>query len=301
MLNTPILFIIFNRPKQTKILFEAIRQIQPKYLFVAADGARENNTNDEINSTECREIVKTIDWDCEVQYLFREKNLGCKLAVSGAINWFFENVEQGIILEDDCLPNTSFFSFCEELLLKYKNNQQVMHIGGTNFQARKMQAADSYYFSKIVHVWGWATWKRAWQLYDIEMNNFSPTLLQQWFQQYQFPQTSFSYWLEAFTKSKNNLINTWDYQWTYNVWKNNGICITPTVNLVSNIGFDDNATHTSTQANQYASLPVFEIRVLHHPNSIAINFEADNFIFNSWYRKRNIRERIIKRIKKIIN
>jgi len=132
------------------------------------------------------------------------------------------------------------------------------------------------------------------------MNNYTPELLQIWFQQYQFPQTSFSYWLDAFTKTKNNLINTWDYQWVFCIWKNNGTCITPNVNLVSNIGFDDNATHTSVQANQYANLPVFDISELYHPNINTINFKADNYIFNYWYRKRSFAERIFSRIKKII-
>lgn len=301
MFNTPILFIIFNRPKQTRIVFDVIRQIQPKYLFVAADGPRANNDTDQLNCTECRKIVETIDWDCEVQFLFREENAGCRLAVSGAISWFFNNIEQGIILEDDCLPNKSFFYFCEELLLKYKEDSRIMHIGGANFQAEQMCGFNSYYFSKIVHVWGWASWKRAWNVYDIEMRGFSANLLRQWFKQNSFPKTSFSYWLDALTKTKNNLIDTWDYQWAYSIWKNKGICITPTVNLISNIGFDNNATHTSGNSNAYANLPVFDIIEIHHPEQIEINKTADNYIFNTWYRKRNLIERILRRIKNLFD
>jgi hypothetical protein len=171
--DTPILFLIFNRPDTTQKVFNEIRKIKPRQLFVAADGPREDHPEDKEKCEQTRKIIDQVDWDCEVKTLFRDKNLGCKHAVSGAINWFFKNVEQGIILEDDCLPDQSFFGFCQELLNKYKNNKQIFNISGNNFQDGMWRGDGSYYFSKYFHCWGWATWADRWQNYfDIKMKNY---------------------------------------------------------------------------------------------------------------------------------
>jgi len=171
--NTPILFLVFNRPNTTQRVFNVIRQVKPKQLFVAADGPRRDKGADEEKCEATREIVKQIDWDCEVKTLFREENLGCGKAVSSAITWFFENVEEGIILEDDCLPNLDFFGYCEELLDRYRDNREVMFIGGDNFQKGKKWGDASYYFSAYNHVWGWATWKRTWDIYDFKLDSIN--------------------------------------------------------------------------------------------------------------------------------
>jgi hypothetical protein len=159
-LNTPILFIIFNRPESTSEVFDVIKKHKPHNLFLAADGPR-GSKEGEANLCELTRklVLENIDWDCNLTTLFRDENLGCKVAVSTAITWFFNNVEQGIILEDDCVPSTTFFSFCEAMLNKYRNDESVMHIGGTNFLDDKIAIHDSYYFSKMVHIWGWATWR----------------------------------------------------------------------------------------------------------------------------------------------
>ena len=170
--NTPILFLIFNRPDTTFKVFEEIRKIKPAKLYIAADGPRPNVIGEEEKCTASRNIIKQVDWDCDVKTLFREKNLGCKIAVSSAISWFFENVEEGIILEDDTFPTQSFFWFCQELLDFYRNDSRIMHISGNNFQLGKIRGEGSYYFSKYNHIWGWATWKRAWRFYDVSLNTF---------------------------------------------------------------------------------------------------------------------------------
>lgn len=167
--NVPILFIIFNRPETTKAVFHEIRKNQPFQLFVAADGPRREIFEDIENCRKVREIIQLIDWECNVQTLFRDENLGCKIAVSSAIDWFFSQVDEGIILEDDCLPDQSFFPFCQELLEKYRYDAKIMMIGGSNFQFNKNKFEYSYYFSRYFHIWGWASWKRAWQFYDVEM------------------------------------------------------------------------------------------------------------------------------------
>jgi hypothetical protein len=159
-LNTAVLFLVFNRLDTTKQVFEAIRQAEPPRLYVAADGARANKEGEADKAQAVRDyIMQNIDWEYEVKTLFQEENLGCKYAVSGAIDWFFENEEMGIILEDDCLPSQSFFWYCEELLKKYKDNTRVWHIGGTNTEIISKDILSSFYFSQLNNIWGWATWK----------------------------------------------------------------------------------------------------------------------------------------------
>ena len=169
MFQTPILFLIFNRPDTTKLVFESIKRIKPAKLYIAADGARKHKVGEDLLCKETRSIIDLIDWECEIKTLLRTENLGCKIAVSSAIDWFFENEEQGIILEDDCLPNESFFNFCEQLLNQFKENKEIMHISGNNFQDGITRGDGSFYFSKYNHIWGWATWKRAWKLYNVKL------------------------------------------------------------------------------------------------------------------------------------
>jgi hypothetical protein len=300
VLKTPILFIIFNRPFETKRVFDSIRKAKPKELYVAADGPRLNNIKDIENSKLTREIVKNIDWHCNVNYLFREDNLGCKVAVSNAINWFFENVEEGIIIEDDCLPNDSFYKFCSILLEKYRLDIEVMHIGGTNFQNHNSDSNDSYYFSRITHVWGWATWKSAWKKYDQLLIDFNETNLKNIFKKNKFNRESFTYFLKAFKNVKENKLDTWDYQWTYTVWKENGLAIIPNVNLVSNIGFNTNSTHTIDGGEIYGNLKTNNFEKIVHPILKEVNINADNYTFEKWFVKRPLVNRLINKIYKIL-
>ena len=170
--NTSILFLIFNRPEETKRVFESIKEAKPSKLYLASDGPRSHVIDEEKIVSEVKlNVLNAIDWDCEVKTLFREKNLGCKIAVSEAISWFFDHEDQGIILEDDCLPSQSFYRFCEELLNIYKNDLRIWHISGDNFQNGIARSEESYYYSKFSHVWGWATWKDRWQHYDVMMKS----------------------------------------------------------------------------------------------------------------------------------
>jgi hypothetical protein len=236
MLDTPVLFIVFNRPDTTKKVFESIRSIKPRQLFIAADGPRNNNENDEIKCRQVKDIVAGIDWECSVKTLFREENLGCGRAVSGAIDWFFSQVEEGIILEDDTLPDPSFFHFCSFLLKKYRETEEVMHIGGCNFDFfNETKNTQPYFFSNIIHIWGWATWKRSWIKYDFSMTGFSD--------EKKDLQCS-PVFLDLFQKVFAHEIDTWDYQWMYAVLRAQGKAIIPSVNVVQNIGFGQNATHT---------------------------------------------------------
>ncbi len=273
--DTPILFIIFNRPLQTATTFEAIRAMRPTRLFVAADGVREGHEGDAVNCLQCREIVQQIDWDCKVEYLFREKNLGCKHAVVGAITWFFEQVEMGIILEDDCLAEKGFFNFCEILLNHYATDENIMHIGGTNFQEHNNLLHQSYYFSRVPHVWGWASWSRAWTKYNMSIPDFSVGKLKKIFGDFHFPSVSFNYWKHVLTQVQQNKLDTWDYQWTYTIWKNKGMVITPEINMISNIGFGPTAAHTTETESPYANMPIFNMEHVTHPSAVTVDHQKD--------------------------
>lgn len=275
-LDTPILFIIFNRPDVTRTVFSRIREVKPRQLFVAADGPRAGNAYDEIKCEETRVIISEVDWDCEVKTLFRQENLGCGRGVSQAITWFFNEVEQGIVLEDDCLPDLTFFTYCEALLEHYKNTPEVMHIGGVNFQQGLRRGDASYYFSAISHVWGWAGWRRAWQKYNFDVEGLDAFISENKVVRYTDNPVVARHWLKIFREMESHLVDTWDYQWTYTVMNNGGVSIIPNVNLVSNIGFGGDATHTTETVSQYANNPVQAMPFpLKHPKEIRINRAAD--------------------------
>ncbi len=281
--QTPILFLIFNRPNTTALVFQRIRAIKPKYLFVAADGPRLSKLGEAELCEQARKMVlDNIDWDCELKTRFLEKNLGCKMAVSSAITWFYKNVEEGIILEDDCLPDLSFFYFCEELLNYYRNNERIMHIGGANFQDGRQRGDGSYYFSQINHIWGWATWRRAWNKYDVELSSF-PQYLENKLSCNFVNSYMKKFWTRRFKLAYENKIDTWDIHWQYAMITNNGLAIIPNKNLISNIGFDTMATHTVHEFNPLANIPLSSLDIAVHPSRMQANYEADIYSFRKYF------------------
>lgn len=296
-MNTPpILFLIFNRPDVTQRVFDAIREARPKELFVAADGPRTNKTGEVEKCEACRKIIEQVDWDCEVKTLFRNENLGCKKAVSSAITWFFDHVDKGVILEDDCLPSSSFFHYCDELLNKYEQVDAVKSISGsTHIPTEALQKTnDSYYFSNYFHCWGWASWRRAWASYDMEMKNWPAFKKSKQFNQRNFWEARF--YERVFDKTFVGKIDTWDYQMQLNVWSHNGLCLLPTKNMVSNIGFGEGATHTissddeeSNKAREQMSFP------LQHPGKMEARKQFDKF-----EQKKNVRSQIIYWLKSLV-
>ena len=248
MFNTPILFLIFNRPKCTEIVFNTIRNIQPKKLYIAADGPRDNFPEDIFKCKITRKIALNIDWACKVHTRFRENNLGCGRAISDAISWFFKQEESGIILEDDCVPCESFFLFCKELLEKYKDHERIMHINGNNFNVPiskffKNRNLYSYYFGSFAQVWGWASWRRAWEKYDYNISSWKNKKMRRTLFN-RFP--NIGTYLEralCFDMVYRGTSDIWDYQWQYAVLANEGFVIIPTNNLVSNIGYGSDSTH----------------------------------------------------------
>ena len=299
MLKTSVLFLIFNRPDTTFKVFEQIRAIKPERLYIAADGPRPNINSDNENCKLARSVVNLIDWDCQVKTLFRESNLGCGKGVSDAITWFFNQVDEGIILEDDCLPDNSFFIFCEQMLGHYRNNQEIMHIGGVNYQDAKKKYSGTYYFSSIAHVWGWATWKRAWNKFSFDINGLDDFKKSKKINYYYQDTKIIEYWYNVFERMSRHEIDTWDYQWTYSIWQNNGLCIIPNTNLVSNIGFEGTHADGPSKSTGKATHPIHSI---HHPDVIKQDEEADIFTFYQYYYQVKPSVPLLKRIlRRIVN
>jgi hypothetical protein len=271
-LETPILFLIFNRPDTTYKVFESIAQQQPSKLYIAADGPRSSKVGEDLLCQNTRKIVSKIDWPCEVKTLFRDQNLGCRQAISGAIDWFFDHEEEGIILEDDCLPHPDFYRFCVSMLERYRQEERVMHITGDNFQGGLKHGNASYYFSGYAHIWGWATWKRAWRLYNVNMTyEEASEIIDKHFKNY-FEK---KYWKIVAQKVKSGEFNTWDYQWAFTLWKYNGLAIIPNNNLVSNIGFGESSTHLVDENHIFSNLKFSPLGELTFNDEIKINEKAD--------------------------
>lgn len=276
-LTTPVALIIFNRPDTARRVWEIIRQVKPPKLLVVADGARENHPTDRQNCAETRALVEQVDWDCEVLTNFSDRNLGCRQRVASGLDWVFARVPEAIVLEDDCLPHLSFFRFCEELLTKYRDDRRVMHIGGNNFQPLKGRTDDSYYFSRYNHCWGWASWRRAWQYYDVDMKLWSFVRDGNWLEDILQDRDAVKEWNRNFQKISDRITDSWDYQWTFACWLQHGLSILPNVNLVSNIGFSKEATHTYRK-NLFAEIPVRSMEFpLKHPVTMIRSHQADRF------------------------
>ena len=289
MFKTPILFLIFNRPDLTSKVFEQIRKIKPAKLFIAADGPR--NQEESKLCEQARKIIEEVDWNCEVKTLFRDKNLGLRKAVTGALDWFFENVEQGIILEDDCLANESFFKFCEIMLNHYKNNEKIMHIAGSNFQDSNWHSDGSYYFSQIsAQCWGWATWRRAWEFNRPQMEGFDEFLSSNKLENL-FNDTRFiEFWKNYYSSAYEAKINSWNAVWSYSIVSNNGLCVIPNKNLVSNIGFGEEASNCVNNENPLANLEIKDFNKLIEPSKIEPINEADYYIINKYHYPEPIKE-----------
>jgi len=278
--QSAVLFLIFNRPETTAKVFEQIRVAQPTRLYVAADAPRPGNNDDIIFCEQARSIIENIDWQCEVKTLFKEENCGCKDAVSSAISWFFENEEEGIILEDDCLPASSFFKFCDILLEKYRDDTRIRHITGCNLQEGKKWGDASYYFSNRTHVWGWASWRRVWDDYDIKLDRYNTLEIKEKLLNIYFDPLIADSWTNIFKDVKAGKVNSWAYPLDFINFFNNGLVIIPNENLVSNIGYGAGATNTMAEEHEFSNVPLAEIDEITHPVFFVPEKQADTFIMN---------------------
>lgn len=275
---TPVAFLIFNRPDLTQKVFEVIRKAKPKTLLVVADGPRFSEEAEKCKAA--RAIVEQVDWDCKLLTNYSDANLGCRRRVSSGLDWVFSQVESAIILEDDCLPHPSFFAFCDTLLSRYWNDERVWVISGDNFQDGQWRGDGSYYFSRYNHCWGWATWRRAWKYYDGDLKGWADLKASELLSSIFEDPLECQYWSQIWeTLYTKNQPDTWDYQWTFTCMSNGGLTILPNINLVSNIGFRTDGTHTRNESSQ-ANIPVADIGEIKHPSFVIRDSVADLYTFN---------------------
>ena len=247
----PVLVTAFNRPELMRAVIDRLREVQPTRVFVAIDGPRSGTPSDLALVHECRDLIKEIDWECDISTLIHEENLGCGRAMSTAISWFFDHMERGIILEDDVLPDPSFFGFCSELLDRYVDDARVFAVSGCNLVPRDelSDPAAPYRFSRIPTVWGWATWRRSWRTYQLDIRHWKSELgITQLARTLGLSTTMTAFWATEFELTGRGNVDTWDWQLTYAAIRNNQLVATSNVNLVENIGFGANATHTHGEA-----------------------------------------------------
>lgn len=297
-LNTPVLFIVFNRMDTTKKVFKSIKDAQPKRLFISSDGARTEVDGEKDKVGLIRSyLLENIDWDCQVETLFQEENKGCKYAVSEAIDWFFSNVEKGIILEDDCLPHASFFNYCEVLLNRFENDLRIWHIAGNNFISPWERNADySYYFSYYGSIWGWATWKDRWEKYSVDMEHYHEIKEKDYFWDVFGNREEAEFRVKNFEEIKQGL-DTWDFQWAYIRFINSGLSIVPKKNLVKNLGFGSDATHTFSSNDARADMDIFDLELpLRNPPFIIRDKISDDKFFNKYIRPEGIVRKVLKKI-----
>ena len=294
-LKTAVVFLIFNRPGPTKLVFEEIRRARPPKLLIVADGPRHDRVEDVDLCEQTRAVVRDIDWPCDVSTKFSAQNLGCKHNVSQGLDWAFDHVEEAIVLEDDCLPDPTFFPFCEELLERYRDQPRIAQICGSNYQQGISRTSFSYYFSRHAHIWGWATWRRSWQQNDLGMSAWLELRDRKWLKQYLRDAKAAFYWTKVFGDSYKggpDSLNSWAIPWTFSCWARDSLSIIPDVNLVANMGYSGAGTHTaeSGAANRTArSSMQFPLR---HPPIIESHVEADHFTEKTFYYGQTLPERL---------
>jgi hypothetical protein len=305
MLNlteAPVLFIVFNRPDTTQRVFNAIKKARPQKLFIAVDAPRSGNIDDEKNCAKVKEIVKQVDWECQTYCRFAETNQGCGNGVFNAISWAFENEDRLIVLEDDCVPSQPFFSYCHELLERYRNDTRIWIISGNQYYEEAVTTPHSYFFSHYGHNWGWATWKRAWSEMDMSMAKF-PLIIEQDLYKAAFSTDKeaafFQKNADKIYKNKELKPHTWDCQFGFTVTSNGGLSIIPAKNLVSNIGYW--GSHTETK-HRFHDRPVDEnFKIISHPDFILRDNNYDIYHFEQhWNKKESISKRLIRKIYQIL-
>jgi hypothetical protein len=275
--SVAVLVLVHARPRHTRAVLEAIKDWDISCLYIAADGPRADHPEEFDTCARTRSIALAHAGDRPVKTLFRDENLGLAQAVSSALDWFFEHESEGIILEDDCVPDASFLPFCEELLSRYRDTPRVMMISGNNYLDTSPQSEREYLFSRHVHIWGWATWKRAWQLNDLHMTHWKQLRTTDWLLDVcNGHKDARRYWRWIFDRSFRSNWRSWAYPWTLSMWRHEGLAVLPGRNLVTNIGFGDFATNTFDRPDWYEKVSTAPINFpLIHPESIAVDPEID--------------------------
>lgn len=278
----PVLIIAFNRPDRVDALIDRLREIQPSKVYLAVDGPRTSVDADAEKVERVKQAARGIDWPCEVRTNFQLSNLGCGVGVSTAIGWFFANEERGIVLEDDVMPTLDFFPYCAELLERYQDDRRVFSISGCNFvpPGELTDPAASYRFSAITHVWGWAAWRRSWDAYEYDMANWRKRLpLKQRWRAMGGNLGGFVYWTAVYDWMRFGHLDTWDYQFSLAQMAEGTLTATSNVNLVDNVGFDADATHTTSADKPAFIRPSEPITFpLTHPATVSRDLKADRWV-----------------------
>ena len=285
-MKTPVVLIIFNRPKLTERVFDTLAHARPRTLLVVADGPRPDFPGDPQGCEEARAVIDRVNWNCDVIKNYSDVNLGCGRRPATGISWAMEHVEEAIILEDDCVPHPSFFPFCGELLERYRDDERVMHIAGSTYRRHDLPTRHSYVFSRIIGGWGWATWRRAWRHFDASLTLWPQLRATPWLLDLVKYKSAARYWAHEFEVAYEHQGNVsyWDHQWTFACWAHSGLSITPRVNLITNIGCGSGATHMHWQDDPIGNLPAYEIGFpLAHPPLVLRSLEADEeFLREVW-------------------
>lgn len=296
----PVLLIAYRRPSTTRKVIDAIRSVKAPQVFFSANGPNPK-LNERAICDEVRGVIDEIDWDCKVHTNFREDHLPAKESIVSSIDWFFSQVESGVILEDDCVPSGSFFDFASEMLERYRDNPSVRHISA-NCHANGSDPSVSYHFSAYPHIWGWATWSAAWEAYQETLETLSRPQLQELAADRGLDQGEQLYWLYVYDYVRSGNLDTWDYDWVFSIWAAEGVCVTPGENLVENIGFGDGATNT-LNAGAGSDLKANELEFpLNHPAEIKIDREADRRVADEFYgitksyRFKHLKSRLSRRV-----
>lgn len=288
-LTAPVAFLIFNRPDTTRRVFARIAQAQPTQLLVVCDGPRKDRPGEAELVAQSRAIIDEVDWPCQVLTDYSDVNLGCKRRIASGLDWIFQTVDEAIIVEDDCLPDPTFFDFCQQMLDRYRDDDRIATIGGVNFQNGQSRTDHSYYFSKYFHCWGWASWRRVWEHYDCEMATWPEFLADGCLRQVADSIQEHRFWENTFSRQYRGEIDSWDFQWQYCCWKQGGLTALPDRNLVTNIGFGSNATHTTVVDHPMANIPSSPLSRVDHPKFVVRNRDADIYTFENVHRGRRPR------------
>lgn len=285
-LSTPVVLIIFNRPETTSRVFEEIRKARPEKLYIVADGPRPARPDDVERCAEARSTVESIDWECDVVRLYAETNMGCGRRIASGLDLVFSEVDEAIILEDDCVPAPSLFNFCSVLLDRYRADERIMMISGNNFQGGIPRGSASYYFSKYTQTCGWATWSRSWRLYDYRMARWPEFRKSAEFAELCNGRGEKRYWTGIFDRVYGGTDDIWDYQFLFASWVHGRLAIAPQHNLVTNIGFGGSGTHVMLEDELLSNQPVTDIWEIIHPDAVEANIEADLHTFRTIHKGR---------------
>ena len=288
---TPVALFVFNRPDLTAQVYERVRAARPNRLLVVADGPRPNRPTDFQLCEATRKIVSSPDWPCELLTNFAGENMGCRRRVSSGLDWVFDQCPEAIILEDDCIPCPSFFTFCSNMLSYYREDTRIMHITGSNFQGGRRRGNGSYFFSRYAHTWGWASWRRAWRYYDFNLRSWPIAKEESWLASVLDDSLEIEYWTRIFDDVYRGLRNVWDYQWMFACWSQSALSVQPNENLVSNIGVGPDAVHFH-RGHSTIGISTRELGECVHPMAMIRDKVADRFTFRehivikqSWLQK----------------